>query len=82
MKNKLIDIHNSLMMSLEMLDDDELFEDPDKAKQVIQRAKVKADVAKTIVEVDRLGLDAARYSIENGETIPATFRLTDKGATK
>lgn len=78
MKNKLIDIHNSLMLSLEMLDDDELFEDPDKARQVIDRAKAKAAIAKTIVDVDRLGFDAARYSVENGTTIPSAFRLTEK----
>ena len=77
MKNKLIDIHNSLVMSLEMLDDDELFADPDKAKQIIARAKAKADVAKTIVDVDRLGLEAAKLSVEERMTIPSAFRLTE-----
>ena len=80
MKNKLIDIHNSLMMSLEMLDDDELFEDPDKAKQLIARVKAKADVAKTIVDVDRLGLEAAKLSVEESMTIPSAFRLTENKA--
>lgn len=82
MKNKLIDIHNSLMMSLEMLDDDELFEDAEKGRQIIERAKVKATIANSIVSVDRLGLDAAQISVEHGITIASTFRLSEKTEKK
>lgn len=77
MKNKLIDIHNSLMLSLEMLDDDELFEDPEKSKTIIARAKAKTEIAKSIVEIDRLGLDAAKFSVDNQLQIPSTFRLSE-----
>lgn len=78
MKNKLIDVHNSLMLSLEMLDDDEIFEDAEKGQMILERAKVKVNIAKEIVEVDRLGLDALRLSAEECVKLPSTLMIRNK----
>lgn len=60
MKNKLIDIHNMLVATLEDLDDAELLEEENEAKRnsLVKLAIAKCNVVKSIVEIDKIGLAA------------------------
>ena len=65
-KNTLVDVHNILMESLERLNDDDLFEDPEKAKIEISRAKAISDVGRTIVDNAAVMLNAKKHADEFG----------------
>lgn len=78
MKNKLIDVHNILMATLEDLDDEELFNDPERLKKTLEIAKAKSQVANTIIAVGALGLNAMKQQETNGIELASTLRITDK----
>lgn len=78
MKNKLIDVHNILMATLEDLDDPELMNDPERLKKTMDLAKVKSQVASTIVDIGNLGLNAMKQAETNGIEIASTLRISDK----
>lgn len=60
MNNKLIDIHNNLMATLEDLDNEELLEKPDELEKLCKIAHAKSQIAKTMVDVDRLAYDVIK----------------------
>lgn len=73
MKNTLIDVHNILMASLERLDDDEIFENQEKAKLELNRAKAIAQTASVTVGNASLMLQAKKHKEEYGfDSIEAT----------
>lgn len=65
-KNSLVDVHDILIETLDRLNDDELFEDPEKAKLQIARAKAISDVGRTIVENAAVMLNAQKHADEFG----------------
>ena len=64
MKNGLKDLNNILFEQLERLNDDELMEDPEKAKAERERAKAISGVSVNIVNAARLQLDAIKFQEE------------------
>lgn len=82
-RNKLIDVHNSLMMSLEALDDETLTEQ--QLKLELSKANAKSQIAKSIVELNRLSFDAYKYAEEfnlKSSELPEALRLPATGAVK
>lgn len=84
MKNKLIDVHNILMATLEDLDDEELYKEEAKVKTMLSRTKLKCEVAKQIVEINRLQFDAIKYADESPRfnRLPETLELEKKENAK
>ena len=50
MKNKIEDLRNHIFSQLELLDDEELLNNPEKLKLQLQRASVVAELGSVIVE--------------------------------
>ena len=65
-KNSLVDVHNILIESLERLNDDDLFNNPEKAKVEIARAKAISNVGRTIIENAAVMLNARKHMDEYG----------------
>lgn len=65
MKNRLIDVHNNLMATLEDLDNEDLLDDKEKLHRLCSIAKAKAMIAREIVNVDRLGYAAVASGDNN-----------------
>ncbi len=63
-KNKLSDVKNHLFAALERLNDEDMSAEEVKAE--CDRAKAIASVAKQIVEIDRMALQALRM-VHNGD---------------
>lgn len=80
MKNKLIDVHNMLMATLEDLDDESLLEkeNSDKLEQMLKVAKTKCYVTEMIVEVDRMSLEAIKVAENHALKTSDVFLLEDK----
>lgn len=78
MKNSLGDLHNILFEQLEKLNDNEIMDDPEKARKEIVRAKAMAGLGTTIVNGAKLQLDAVRlreeYSLTQIE-MPEAFKI-------
>lgn len=75
MKNKLIDIHNNLMATLEDLDNPELLEKPEELEKIVKIANAKSAIANTLVRVDSLGLQALAQRERNEIELADTLRL-------
>lgn len=65
MKNKLIDVHNILMATLEDLDNEEILDDKENLENILKIAKAKTCVANAIIQADRLSLDAMIFAENN-----------------
>lgn len=75
MQNKLIDLNNLLFEQIERINDDEL--DDDDLKIQLNKAKHINDVAKTIVDINRLAFDALKHGDSTGRLVPKALSMED-----
>lgn len=60
MKNNLSDLNNHLFSMLEELEDDEVFQDKEKAERTLKRAKAMTQVSSQILNIARIQVQAIR----------------------
>jgi hypothetical protein len=67
MKNKIIDLNNHLFAQLERLNDEEMT--PEQTEMECEKAKQMANIAKTIVMNNKVGVDLLRLLDKQGYDI-------------
>lgn len=60
MKNNLSDLNNHLFSMLEELEDDEVFQDKEKAERTLKRAKAMTQVSSQILNIARIQVQAIK----------------------
>lgn len=81
-RNTLLDLNNHLFEQLERLNDPDL--KGEQLKEELKRTKSMTDVAKRVIEVNALVLDAQKHIDEYGlakNTLPSTLSLECKDET-
>jgi hypothetical protein len=64
MRNKTTDLRNHLFAQLERLSDEDL--SPEELKQELDRSKAMVDVSKTIVDADRMTIEVMKLVERSG----------------
>ena len=75
MKNKLIDLNNLLFEQLERINDDDLI--GDELEEQLKKAKHINDIAKNIVDINRLAFEALKHEDTTGRVIPKTLMMEE-----
>lgn len=65
-KNNLVDLHDILFEQLERLNDDDLMDDPEKAKKELERGKLLTATGNVIVNNAKLMLEADKAKMLYG----------------
>ena len=85
MKNNLSDLNNHLFSMLEELEDEETFQDKEKADRLIKRAKAMTQVSSQILNIARIQVQAIKTAESCGllnEDMPALIATKDSKAEK
>lgn len=75
MQNKLIDLNNILFEQIERINDDDLNEDDLKIQ--LNKAKHINDIAKNIVDINRLAFDALKHEDSTGRIVPIALSMRE-----
>lgn len=75
MKNKLIDLNNLLFEQLERINDDDLSDD-DLEKQ-LKKAKHINNIAKNIIDINRLAFEALQHEDDTGRVVPKALSMDE-----
>lgn len=85
MKNNLSDLNNHLFSMLEELENDEVFQDKEKADRTLKRAKAMTQVSTQILNIARIQVQAIKTAENCGllnEDMPALIATKDSKAEK
>ena len=73
MNNKLIDLNNLLFEQLERINEDDLSDD--ELEKQLKKAKHINDIAKNIVDINRLAFDALKHEDSTGRVVPKALSM-------
>lgn len=74
---RLAELENVLMDQIEKLNDDSIGEDKEATRLMVDRSKSIADLAKNMVEIQRLKLDCVKEMNNNGGLYENYLGITD-----
>lgn len=84
-KNNLSDLNNHLFEMIENLGDDEIMQDPEQAKKLIERSKAMCQVSSQILNIARVQVQAIKTAESCGllnSDMPALIATKDSKAAK
>ena len=84
-KNNLSNLNNHLFEMLENLGDDEIMQDPEQAKKLIERSKAMCQVSSQILNIARVQVQAIKTAESCGllnSDMPALIATKDSKADK